>query len=88
MADEEIVEHRRKRARVGRLASEILEVVEKDTPHKSERTEKRDIFDTLLYLGRPKRDEPLVDSLRVQTIQFGNAYRFSKDVALECVFEW
>lgn len=82
------VDQRPKRARVGRPPEEILAPIQADVKAIGERSQKRDVLELLVYLGRPKRNESLVDTMKPQTVQLASAYRFSPELALESLFEW
>ena len=82
------VEHRPKRARVGRPPEEILLPIQRDVRPAAERTDKQILLELLVYLGRPKRNESLVDTLKPQTTQLSHSYRFNPEITLTCMFEW
>ncbi len=76
---------RPKRPRSGRPHAEILGPVEADT---GVRGAHRDVRELLLYLGRPNRREPLVDTLRSQASELDTQFTLSKSIVVDAVLEW
>ncbi len=75
---------RMKRPRTGRPISDILGPIHADTAVTGP---PKDVRHLLLYLGRPVRSEPLVDSLEAQSSELETLYDAHKDVVLDAILE-
>jgi hypothetical protein len=75
---------RSKRPRVGVRHETILGPIEADA---GVRGRARDVRETLLYLGRPARREPLLDTLSAQAGELSRAFEADPAVVIDAVME-
>ncbi len=76
---------RPKRPRAGRKAAGMLGAIEGDT---ASTAEARAVRHVLLYLGRPERREPLVDTLRAQAMELDVHFAAAPQTVVDAVMEW